>query len=171
MIDEIFIGGRRTGRTTRMIKKAAENNIYIVVANRGRALCIDKMAREMGLSILFPITVWELKQMKSCIGRRIREVYVDDADAVLEEFIGTHVSYINLENPVPIRPSEARTGFVPEMDNDLISRSALKEAIRKRLCISSLKFLTEQERVIVEEIDNVQAVTPEKALMDKLKGD
>lgn len=171
MIDEIVIGGRCTGKTTRMIKKAAENNIYIVVANLARAYTVAEMARRMGLSIPFPVTVWELQQ-KNLIGRRdIREVYIDDADAVLEHFVGTHVSYINLENPIPIRPSEARTGFVPEMDNDLISRSALKEAIRKRLCISSLKFLTEQERVIVEEIDNVQAVTPEKALMDKLKGD
>lgn len=36
---------------------------------------------------------------------------------------------------------------------DLISREALKEAIRKRLCISSLKYLTEQEKVIVNEIE------------------
>lgn len=44
------------------------------------------------------------------------------------------------------------------MNNDLISRSALKEAIRKRLGISSLKYLTEQEKVIVEEIDNAPTV-------------
>lgn len=43
-------------------------------------------------------------------------------------------------------------------NNDLISREALKEAIRKRLCISSLKYLTEQEKVIVEEIDNAPPV-------------
>lgn len=108
MIDTIVIGGRRTGRTTRMIKKAAENNIYIVVANQARAYTIAEMARRMGLSIPFPVTVWELQQ-KNLIGRRdIREVYVDDADAVLEQFVGTHVSYINLENPVPIRPSEGK---------------------------------------------------------------
>lgn len=35
---------------------------------------------------------------------------------------------------------------------------ALKEAIRKRLGISSLKYLTEQEKVIVEEIDNAPSV-------------
>jgi len=46
------------------------------------------------------------------------------------------------------------------MNNDLISRSALKEAIRKRLGISSLKYLTEQEKVIVEEIDNAPSVEP-----------
>ena len=43
-------------------------------------------------------------------------------------------------------------------NNDLISREALKEAIRKRLCISSLKYLTAQEKVIVEEIDNALPV-------------
>lgn len=43
-------------------------------------------------------------------------------------------------------------------NNDLISREALKEAIRKRLCISSLKYLTEQEKVIVEEIDNASTI-------------
>lgn len=44
------------------------------------------------------------------------------------------------------------------MNNDLISRSALKEAIRKRLGISSLKYLTEQEKVIVDEINNAPTV-------------
>lgn len=105
MIDEICIGGRQSGRTTRMIKKAAENNIYIVAANGSRAHFIYSMAREMGLSIPFPITVSELQQIKLFGRRDIREVYVDDADDVLERFIGVHVSYINLENPVPTRPS------------------------------------------------------------------
>lgn len=44
------------------------------------------------------------------------------------------------------------------MTDDLISREALKESIRKRLGISSLKYLTEQEKVIVDEIDNAQPV-------------
>jgi hypothetical protein len=44
------------------------------------------------------------------------------------------------------------------MNNDLISRKALKQAIRKRLGISSLKYLTEQEKVIVEEIDNAPTI-------------
>ena len=44
------------------------------------------------------------------------------------------------------------------MNNDFISREALKEAIRKRLGISSLKYLTEQEKVIVDEIDNAPTI-------------
>ena len=54
------------------------------------------------------------------------------------------------------------------MNNDSISRSALKEAIRKRLCISSLKYLTEQEKVIVEEI--VNAPTVEAFTKDDMAG-
>ena len=42
---------------------------------------------------------------------------------------------------------------------------ALKEAIRKRLGISSLKYLTEQEKVIVEEIDNAPTVEQEVKLV------
>jgi hypothetical protein len=44
------------------------------------------------------------------------------------------------------------------MTDDLISRKALKEAIRKRLGISSLKYLTEQEKIIVDEIDNAPPI-------------
>ena len=46
------------------------------------------------------------------------------------------------------------------MNDDLISRKALKEAIRKRLGISSLEYLTEQEKVIVDEIDNADSKRP-----------
>lgn len=42
-----------------------------------------------------------------------------------------------------------------------IDADALKEAIRKRLGISSLKYLTEQEGVIVDEIDNAPTVEQE----------
>lgn len=41
-----------------------------------------------------------------------------------------------------------------------IDAEALKEAIRKRLGISSLKYLTEQEKVIVEEINNAPTIEP-----------
>lgn len=42
----------------------------------------------------------------------------------------------------------------------LIYRETLKESIRKRLGISSLKYLTEQEKVIVDEIDKAKTVEP-----------
>ena len=98
MIDNIIIGGRGSGRTTELIRMSAENNIYIVCLNRRRALNIAAMAREIGLTIPFPITVAELP-----ISRKsswINEVYVDDADHVLESLIGVRVSNITLEGNV-----------------------------------------------------------------------
>lgn len=57
------------------------------------------------------------------------------------------------------------------MNNDLISREALKESIRKRLGISSLKYLTEQEKVIVNEIDSAPTVEPTFKPMVEVKFD
>ena len=51
------------------------------------------------------------------------------------------------------------------MNDDLISRRALKESIRKRLCIRSLNYLMPAEKVIVDEIDN--APTGEPKLSDE----
>jgi hypothetical protein len=52
---------------------------------------------------------------------------------------------------------------------DLISRVVLLEAIRKRLGISSLNFLTEQERVVVEEIFNAPTIKQEVKLVPVAK--
>ena len=98
MIENIIIGGRGSGRTTELIKLSAENNIYIVCLNRSRALNIAAMAREMGLTIPFPITVAELPIKRN--SSWINEVYVDDADQVLESMIGVHISNITIEGNV-----------------------------------------------------------------------
>lgn len=45
---------------------------------------------------------------------------------------------------------------------------ALKESIKKRLGISSLKYLTEQEKVIVDEIDNAPTVEPTFGLFKEM---
>lgn len=49
------------------------------------------------------------------------------------------------------------------MNNDLISRSALKEAFEKTVCIEPMPYA-----FVKQIIDNAPTVTPEKALMSKL---
>ena len=98
MIENIIIGGRGSGKTTKLIRMSAENNIYIVCLDRRRALNIAAMAREMGLTIPFPITVEELPITRK--SSWFTEVYVDDADQVLERLIGVRVSNITLEGNV-----------------------------------------------------------------------
>lgn len=84
--------GNFNGKTTRMIERASEENLYIVVPDRIRADIIFKMARDMGRDILFPVTVAELPFK---IGNAYRMthpgVLVDDADGVLEAIIGMPV--------------------------------------------------------------------------------
>lgn len=97
MIEKIIIKPRQTGRTTELIKMAAENNLYIVTTDRQRALYIDKMARELGLNIPFPITLRELPIYP--YSSFIKEVLIDDADHVLEQCVGVKIKAITMEEP------------------------------------------------------------------------
>lgn len=97
MIENIIIGGRGAGKTTELIRMSADNNNYIVCLNRQRALHIASAARELGLTIPFPITVEELPIKNHSW---INEVYVDDADQLLERMIGVHISNITIEGNV-----------------------------------------------------------------------
>ena len=84
--------GNANGKTTRMIERASEENLYIVVPDRRRADIIFKMARDMGKDILFPVTVAELPfRNMSFYAMTHRGVLVDDADGVLEIIIGMPV--------------------------------------------------------------------------------
>lgn len=85
--------GNFNGKTTRMIERASEENLFIVVPNRRRADIIFKMARDMWRDILFPVTVRELpfKAMGNPYCMTHPGVLVDDVDAVLEKFIGMPV--------------------------------------------------------------------------------
>ena len=95
MINKIILKPRQTGRTTEMIKMAAEHNLYIVTTNRQRALYIVKMAQDLGLNILFPITVRELPIRPNFA---TQEVLIDDADQVLEYLVGTRIKAITMED-------------------------------------------------------------------------
>lgn len=96
MIEKIIIKPRQTGRTTEMIKMAAEHNLYIVTTDRMRAHFIAKMARDLGLNILFPITVRELPIHPN---HATQEILIDDADHVLEYLVGTRIKAITMEAP------------------------------------------------------------------------
>ncbi|MCJ8008105.1 hypothetical protein [Lederbergia wuyishanensis] len=80
----MMIGGRRVcGKTTELIKKASEEKLYIVCADRNRLKVITQMAKEMELDIPFPVTVDELPLRSPFI----KEVLVDDIEAVLYQLI------------------------------------------------------------------------------------
>ncbi|QHE63977.1 hypothetical protein FHE72_23590 (plasmid) [Rossellomorea vietnamensis] len=80
----MMIGGKRAcGKTTELIKKAGEEHLYIVCADRNRLRFVTQMAKEMEVDIPFPVTVEELPLR----GSFIKEVLVDDVEAVLYQLI------------------------------------------------------------------------------------
>lgn len=87
---QITIGKRQSGKTTKLIKRAAEEDLYILTANKHMASCIFKQAKEMGFNILFPLTVdWFTNGLKISQRRgvRIKGILIDEAAMVLSNFL------------------------------------------------------------------------------------
>ena len=59
---EIIVRGRQGGKTAELIRRAAEAGGYIVCTDQRRARQIAEHARQLGLSIPFPLTVQEWAQ-------------------------------------------------------------------------------------------------------------
>lgn len=93
MICKWDIGGRCNGKTARLIKRAAAENLYIITSNAERARSIFKTAQAMGLNILYPISISEASfKMRGNAYRMTHDgVLVDDADHVLHAVIGMPV--------------------------------------------------------------------------------
>lgn len=87
--DELMIicGGRRSGKTTELIKHASKHNLYILCANKIRVKNVVEIAKELKLEIPFPITLSELPLK----GRSIKEICVDDIDEILYQLLSIDV--------------------------------------------------------------------------------
>jgi hypothetical protein len=59
VMTEIIVRGRQGGKTTELIRRAAESHGYIVCADRRQARWIAERAREMGADIPFPMSASE----------------------------------------------------------------------------------------------------------------
>ncbi len=78
----IYAGGRRSGRTTELIKLAMKENAYILVSDRNRALDIRRLADKLGYpGLLFPITAAEFWRSRN--RGYVTKLLLDDADDFL----------------------------------------------------------------------------------------
>ena len=77
-------GGRQTGKTTKVIQRAAKDFGYIICRNQADAYRIAGMAREMGLDIPFPISYSEFLQGRGHAHPGIKGYLFDDAKDFLE---------------------------------------------------------------------------------------
>lgn len=88
---DIIIGKRGYGKTTKLIRRSYDENLYILVASRERAYQVAQMATEMGLTIPFPVSVDEYFRSDKFRGSSIRRdgLLIDDADDVLQAIFYT----------------------------------------------------------------------------------
>jgi len=90
----IICGGRRSGKTTKLIKYASENGLYIVCADKKRVKIIADQAKEMGVDLRYPICLSELP-LRS---RFIKKVCIDDVHDILERIIGVPVDVMTIND-------------------------------------------------------------------------
>lgn len=77
-----IFGGRRSGKTQKIIELAEVYNAYIIVPNRAMALSVRDQAEKTGHHILFPVTLHEVMRQKNT--GFVTDCFIDNADILLE---------------------------------------------------------------------------------------
>lgn len=80
---KVIIGERATGKTTELIKEAADTGYYIVCNSPRDCYRIQDQAKQMGLNIPFPITHQEFVDQRF-YGKGVKGVLIDDVERLLQ---------------------------------------------------------------------------------------
>lgn len=86
---EIIYGGRQTGKTTKLLRMAAEVNGTILVHNYHEVERIKDLAKEMGLTIPEPLCYHEAQEALKGLGPT-RKVLIDNVDWFLSWWLNGH---------------------------------------------------------------------------------
>ena len=78
-----IIKNRGEGKTKELIQLSHDTNTYILVTDRLRQREVFKFAHDLGIDILFPVTVDDYLKTKFR-GSFIGHILIDDADEVLK---------------------------------------------------------------------------------------
>ena len=96
MTTKIIVDKRRTGKTTKAIEESARTSKYILVPNRGMAEYIFKQALDMGIDILFPVTIDEVLNKHVSHHSKETGFIIDEGLMLLETILGAHVHMITI---------------------------------------------------------------------------
>jgi hypothetical protein len=83
---KIVLGGRRSGKTTELIKRAEEVDGYIVCLDRKRVEAVFTLSLKLKSNIRYPITLQEAINYKGFFVPFL----VDDLDAILFQLLKNH---------------------------------------------------------------------------------
>lgn len=85
---EIIYKSRGRGKTSELIRMSEKTGYYILCTDRRRADQVFDQARKMGCNIPYPVTVHDYL-VNEFRGSWIRNIYIDDADDVLQHIFRT----------------------------------------------------------------------------------
>lgn len=117
---ELIVRPRMGGKTTELIRRAAEAGAYIVCTDTRRAGQVMRLARELGLAIPMPLTVGEWQE-RAYYPPGIPGLMFDDLDRIMR-----------LLSPVPVLAvtwtEDADAASVEHGGEDLSGKLAAKGA-------------------------------------------
>ena len=106
------IGGRGSGKTTKLIKMSAETGYPIVVTDSIRREDLLSLAKTLNFKIPLPITYIEWMNQSYLFPYRMREdrikdVYIDNVDDLLTQiFNGVSIHTVTLTGPIEVERLE-----------------------------------------------------------------
>lgn len=89
---KIIQGARGSGKTTQLIEMAHKNGGYIVCKNPHQ---VAEMARDMNLSINFPLEYWEFLE-RHYFDKGIKEFYIDNVEFLIQQLSRVPVAAISI---------------------------------------------------------------------------
>lgn len=87
---ELIFEPRQSGKTTKLLKDSAKNNIPIVTHNLEQVKLIKRMANDLNIVIPEPLTYNKI--LKSLPSNKKQKVYLDDIEVLLS-IIGSKHGY------------------------------------------------------------------------------
>ena len=98
---------RQGGKTTDLVKLAAEEFLYVVCPDQAQVFYVARMARDMGLDIPVPLT-WEDFTEGTYNGRGVRGFVIDNLDMCIQQMTTVPVRAVSLTDadaPIPAVPA------------------------------------------------------------------
>lgn len=121
---QCYVGGRRTGKTTSLIRLSHDTGFPIVCRTQEMAWAIEWQALRMGTEIPVPICY---KNQAVAVGAlRERRVLVDEAQGVLSEMLGRDVVAASIDGEA-LRLANPAIGSMKFLDLLRLWRSERKE--------------------------------------------
>ena len=158
MSTQITIGDRWSGKTTKLIKRSAEEGSYILAASKKQASIIFKQAKDMGFDIPYPITPSDiLNKLKPIDHPVIRQkgVLIDEGVALFQSILSPvpineitltnndNIAYLHKPNKVCMMPATLDPAVVTAMvQGRQKEKEKKKEEVTTNMDETVMKFTT-----------------------------